>query len=69
MPTIVARTESYGDAASRMVEQPWRGQLFRQLRIVPQTPGPLAGGLSNLAVQGQGVAAQPSKGQPVVVTS
>ena len=65
MPTIVARTESYGDAASRMVEQPWRGQLFRQLRIVPQTPGPLAGGLSNLATQGQGVVAVPDDGPPL----
>ena len=28
---------------------------MRQLRIVPQTPGPLAGGLFNLTTQGQGV--------------
>ena len=30
--------------------------------IASQTPGPLAGGLFNLAVQGQGVVAQPSEG-------
>ena len=45
MTTIVARTESYGDAARRMVQQARRGQRFQQLKIVPQTPGLLAGGL------------------------
>jgi len=42
---------------------------LRHPRIALQTPGPLAGGLSNLATQGQGVAAQPSEGQPAVVAS
>ncbi len=37
---------------------------MRQLKIVPRTPGPLAGGLFNLATQGQGVVATPSDGPP-----
>ena len=45
MTTIVAQTESCGDVARRMVQRPWSGQRLRQLRIVPQTPGPLASGL------------------------
>ena len=67
MTTMVARTESCGDAASRMVQQAWSGQRLRQLGIVPQTPGPPAGGLFNLAVQGQGVVAVSSDEPPMLV--
>ena len=62
MTTIVARTESCGDAARRMVRRPWSGRRLRQLRIAPQTPGPLAGGLFNLIAQAQGVVAVSSDG-------
>ena len=65
MTIIVARTESYGDAARRIFQRTWSGQRLRQLRIVPQTPGPLAGGLLNLAVQEQGVVAVPDDNPPL----
>ncbi|MDO4655789.1 AIM24 family protein [Actinomyces sp.] len=48
-----------------MVQRTWRGQRLRQLKIVPQTPGLLASGLLNLAVQGQGVVAVPDDGAPL----
>jgi len=65
MATIVARTDSCGDRARRIFQRTWSGQRLRQLRIVPQTPGPLAGGLLNLAVQEQGVVAVPDDNPPL----
>ena len=50
-----------------MVQQAWRGRRFRQLKITPQTPELLAGGLFNLATQGQGVAAVPDDDPPLLL--
>ena len=47
MTTIVARSESCGEVVRRIVRRTWSGQRLRQLKIVPQTPGLLAGGLFN----------------------
>ena len=52
-----------------MIQRTWRWQRFRQLRIVPQTPGLLAGGLFNLMIQGLGVAAMSSDGPPMLLTT
>ena len=43
-----------------MIQRTWREQRFRQLKTTSQTPGPLAGGLSNLATQVQRVASMSS---------
>ena len=40
---------------------------MRQLTIVPQTPGPLAGGLFNLATQVQRVVSMSSDGPPTLL--
>ena len=45
MTTVAARTKGCGDAAILLFQQAWRGQRLRQLKITPQTPGLLAGGL------------------------